>query len=59
MQRKDDKPEVIQKRLDVYRDETEPLIEYYKPRDIVHMVDANKSPKEIFKEIEKIIDSQL
>ena len=28
--RDDDKPETVKKRLDVYHDQTQPLIEYYK-----------------------------
>jgi len=56
-QRDDDKPETIKKRLVLYHDETEPLIEYYKPRKIVHLVDGTKSIKEIFKDVCKIIES--
>ena len=47
-QREDDKPEAIKKRLDIFHDVTEPLLEYYKPRDIVHVVDGTKSVDEIF-----------
>lgn len=54
-QREDDKPEAIKKRLDVYHDETEPLLEYYKPRDIVRRIDGTKTPDEIFEEIKEII----
>ncbi len=55
-QREDDKPEAIKKRLTAYHEETEPLIEYYKPRKIVHTVDASKSIKEIFANLCKIIE---
>jgi len=54
--REDDKPEAIKKRLVLYHDETEPLLEYYKPRKIVYSVDANKSIESVFKDICKIID---
>jgi adenylate kinase len=56
-QRDDDKPETIKKRLAIYHDETEPLIEYYKPRRIVHSVDGSKGIKEIFAGVCKIIDT--
>ncbi len=51
IQRSDDKPEAIMKRLAVYHDETEPLLEYYKPREIVHAIDGTKSVSEVFAEI--------
>ncbi len=56
IQRDDDKPEAIKKRLATYHDETEPLLEYYKPRKIVHPVDASKSIDKVFLDICKIID---
>jgi adenylate kinase len=39
VQRDDDKPEVVKKRLEIYHNETEPLLEYYKPRDIIFSVE--------------------
>lgn len=50
-QRDDDKPEAIKERLAIYHDETEPLLEYYKPRGIVRSVDAGKEQAVVFKEI--------
>lgn len=51
IQRSDDKPEAIKKRLAVYHDETEPLLEYYRPREIVHVIDGTKNVSEVFAEI--------
>ncbi len=56
-QREDDKPETIKKRLEKYHDETEPLLEYYRPRKIVHTIDASKSIEEEFKDICKVIET--
>jgi len=56
-QRDDDKPDAIRKRLATYRDETEPLLEYYKPRELVHSIDASKSIDDIFAEIQDIIQT--
>ena len=43
IQREDDTPAAIKTRLEIYHDETEPLIDYYNPRNIVHMIDGNKT----------------
>jgi len=40
-QRKDDKPETIKHRLEVYHKETEPLIGYYKTRNLLQEVDGD------------------
>lgn len=49
--RSDELPGVIKKRLAVYHDATQPLIEYYKPRNILYVVDGNRPVKEVFKDI--------
>lgn len=56
-QRNDDKTETIKKRLEVYHEEVEPLKEYYKPREIVYIIDGTKTIEEIFKNLCEIIDS--
>ncbi len=53
--RDDDTPEAIKERLLIYHEETEPLLEYYSPRNIVHAVNAAKKPREVFKMVCKII----
>jgi adenylate kinase len=40
VQRDDDRPETIRKRLAVYREQTEPLVAYYDARGRLHRVDA-------------------
>jgi adenylate kinase len=40
-QRYDDKPKVIQERLNVYRENTEPLIEYYRKKSLLKDVQCN------------------
>ncbi len=55
-QREDDKPEAVKKRLAAYHEETEPLLEYYKPRNVVYSVDAGKNIENVFKDLCKIID---
>jgi adenylate kinase len=45
--RDDDKPEVIRHRLQVYRQQTEPLIEFYREQDMLIEIDASRSIQEI------------
>jgi len=56
--REDDKPEVIKKRLNVYRRRTEPLIEYYSKKGLLRNVVCNDlmiPPEDIIKKIIGII----
>jgi adenylate kinase len=46
-QRDDDREETIRKRLDVYSDQTAPLIDYYDERDLLHRFDGTRSPTEV------------
>jgi len=54
--RQDDTPEISKKRLQTYKTQTQPVIDFYKPRNNVHKVDASKTIEEIFSEICTIID---
>lgn len=56
-QRKDDMPEVIQKRLVVYQEQTAPLIKYYKEKTILKDVECNQAdvPPEVM--VNKIIET--
>jgi adenylate kinase len=47
VQRDDDKPETIRKRLDVYHRQTEPLVDYYDERDLLRRFDGTRSPTEV------------
>ena len=53
--RDDDKPETVQKRLAVYHEQTQPLIEYYKNEGILHTVDGTKNLNEVFKDITDVL----
>jgi adenylate kinase len=46
-QREDDREETVRKRLEVYRDQTSPLIEYYDGHDLLHRFDGTRSPTEV------------
>jgi adenylate kinase len=46
-QRDDDREETIRRRLDVYRDQTSPLIDYYDDRDLLRRFDGTRNPTEV------------
>jgi adenylate kinase len=54
--RADDTDEAIQRRLDNYHRETEPLIEYYRTRGNVVPIHANRSENEVFAEIQRALE---
>jgi adenylate kinase len=47
-QREDDREEIIKARLDVYRKETEPLLEFYRGRSVLREVDGTGSTSDVF-----------
>jgi adenylate kinase len=47
IQREDDKPETVRKRLAVYHDQTEPLIEWYQRKGLLTRFDGTRSPDEV------------
>jgi adenylate kinase len=51
IQRDDDKPETVRKRLDVYHDQTEPLIEWYEERGLLRRFDGKRTPDEVHSRI--------
>lgn len=53
--RNDDAPETVQKRLDVYHEQTQPLIDFYDKRKILRTVDGTKDLQDVFGEIVKIL----
>ncbi len=53
--RDDDKPETVQKRLNVYHDQTQPLIDYYSKAGALVEVDGTQDIDVVFKDIVKIL----
>lgn len=53
IQRPDDRPEAIRNRLEVYRRQTAPLIEYYTAEGLLRDIDASPSPEEVFQAVLK------
>lgn len=53
--RDDDKPETVQKRLDVYHEQTQPLIDFYEKRNVLKSVDGTQDMKDVFNSIVSIL----
>ena len=53
--REDDKPETVQKRLEVYHAQTQPLIDYYKAQNILKTVDGTQPMEDVFGAIVEIL----
>ena len=55
-QRADDTEETVQRRLQVYREQTEPLIEYYRGRGVpFHSVDGTRPVDEVFADVSRAL----
>lgn len=53
--RDDDQPETVKKRLDVYHEQTQPLIDYYKNKGILQSVNGMEPMETVFANIVKIL----
>lgn len=54
-QREDDKPEAISKRMETYKDLTEPLLEFYQSNGLLRKINADSSILKVTEEIDKIL----
>ena len=59
VQRADDTPESIAKRLSVYNTETQPTIDFYETSGLLVKVDGLGTPDEVFARLVSAIDAQL
>lgn len=53
--RDDDKPETVQNRLNVYHEQTQPLIDFYKDKGVLRTVDGTVDMKDVFAAIVAIL----
>ena len=53
--RDDDQPETVQKRLTVYHDQTQPLIDYYEKAGALKEVDGTVDMEDVFAAIVEIL----
>ncbi|NOY10438.1 MAG: adenylate kinase [Spirochaetes bacterium] len=54
--REDDKVEAVEKRLEVYNKQTEPLISFYRKRNLLYDIDSSINPENSEQQIMKILD---
>jgi len=54
-QREDDKPETVRHRIDVYNEQTAPLIAYYQEKGILVEVDGTLSIEDVFNAIKRAV----
>ena len=50
-QRDDDRPEAVQKRIDVYREETKPVLDYYRHRNLLVDIPGQEPVDGVFRRI--------
>jgi adenylate kinase len=55
VQRDDDKPEVIENRLRVYHDQTEPLVKHYDEQGLMRRIDGTRPAAEVHDHIRAVI----
>jgi adenylate kinase len=55
VQRDDDRDDVVRKRLEVYHQQTEPLIDYYDKQGVMRRIDGTRSPAEVHDHIRAVI----
>ncbi|KAF5939877.1 hypothetical protein HYC85_021044 [Camellia sinensis] len=55
IQRKDDTAEVLKSRLEAFHRQTEPVIDYYAKKGAVAQLHAEKPPKEVTAEVQKVL----
>lgn len=53
--RDDDKPETVKKRLNVYHEQTQPLIDFYDKEGVLVEVDGTQNLEDVFQAITKIL----
>jgi adenylate kinase len=56
--RVDDNPQTIAHRMEVYRQQTQPLLDYYRFQGILKIIDAMGTPDEVFDRIKSAVNRQ-
>jgi len=54
-QREDDKPDTVINRLKIYKEQTEPLANYYKEKGLLKAIDSTGTPDEVHTNVKKIL----
>ncbi|MCJ7450282.1 MAG: nucleoside monophosphate kinase [Candidatus Nanohaloarchaeota archaeon QJJ-9] len=56
IQRDDDTEEVLEERLEVYREKTKPLVEYYRKKGLLEEIDGNRPIEQVWKDVKKEVE---
>jgi len=57
IQRDDDTEETVRERLRVYRENTEPVVEHYREAGVLHEVDGEGTPDEVFAAVRDVVET--
>ena len=57
--RVDDNIDTLRKRLETYKNESLPVIEYFREKGIIEEINSNRSKEEVYADIAKILDRRL
>lgn len=55
--RKDDQPDVVRERLNVYHNETSPMVDYYRDLGSLITIDGNQKPDEVFEDLRRHLEA--
>lgn len=55
--RDDDREEAVRNRMEVYRKQTAPLIDFFKDRKLLREIDASQNPAKVYEDAEKLVAS--
>ncbi|WP_054697845.1 adenylate kinase [Syntrophomonas palmitatica] len=56
IQRSDDRGDTVGKRLEVYMEQTNPLLDYYKAQGLLHDIDGNRDTEVVFADVRSILE---
>lgn len=56
VQRSDDQEETARHRLEVYQEQTRPLLDYYERLGVLYEINGDRDSKEVFADIQKLLD---
>ena len=59
VQRPDDRADVVEKRLEAYRSQTEPLLDYYTSRGVLVRINAGQPPDTVFEELVSMLSVEM
>lgn len=57
-QRKDDTEEALKTRLEIYHSETEPILQHYMPKNVVHTINGEQPIETVWQNVQAIFTTQ-